>query len=141
MTEDQAATDEFDNFIRRRNREIKFRHQAANRKAVNGTAQKPPRAPAQKQWVWAVNRDAVYKAGISPHVTAASSKGAAGLQSIATLLVALEADNYVLTTDSNWSRLVDELRRSVIDSKCYNKRDASTCITRMLSVNNGQHDW
>ena len=48
------------------------------------------------------------------------SKGKAGLQSLAALLIALEANRYVLTRGSNWSRLIDELRKSVLDSRCGN---------------------
>lgn len=44
----------------------------------------------------------------------------AGLQSLAALLIALQANRYVLTRGSNWSRLIDELRKSVLDSRCGN---------------------
>lgn len=46
------------------------------------------------------------------------SKGRAGLESLAALLIALEANRYVLSRGSNWSRLIDELRKAVVDSRC-----------------------
>jgi hypothetical protein len=52
--------------------------------------------------------------------TTRNTKGRAGLLAFGSLLVALEADDFVLTTRSNWSRLMDELRRSVIDPRCGN---------------------
>jgi len=44
--------------------------------------------------------------------------GAHGLESLAALLVALQANHYVLGTVSNWSRLINELRRHVVDPRC-----------------------
>ena len=49
---------------------------------------------------------------------ATRSKGRAGLESLAALLISLEANRYVLVSGSNWSRLIDELRKSVVDSRC-----------------------
>jgi hypothetical protein len=49
-----------------------------------------------------------------------SSQGRAGLESLAALLISLEANRYVLATGSNWSRLINELRKSVVDSRCGN---------------------
>ena len=43
-----------------------------------------------------------------------------GLQSLAALLLSLESNAYVLTTASNWSRLINELRKNVIDPRCGN---------------------
>lgn len=40
--------------------------------------------------------------------------GSPGLVGIASLLVALEANDYVLTTASNWSRLLNELRQTIV---------------------------
>ncbi|KAL7546717.1 hypothetical protein ACHAWF_010045 [Thalassiosira exigua] len=42
----------------------------------------------------------------------------AGLRSLGALLVAMEADRYVISGGSNWSRLIDELRKSVVNSRC-----------------------
>jgi hypothetical protein len=52
--------------------------------------------------------------------TTRNTKGRAGLVALGSLLVALEADYFVLTTKSNWSRLWNELRKNVIDSRCGN---------------------
>ena len=49
---------------------------------------------------------------------ATRSKGRAGLESLAALLISLEANRYVLVSGSNWSRLINELRKSVVDSRC-----------------------
>jgi hypothetical protein len=47
-------------------------------------------------------------------------KGRTGLLALGSLLVAMEANDFVLTTESNWSRIMDELRRSIVDSRCGN---------------------
>lgn len=52
--------------------------------------------------------------------TADASKGLLGTQNLASLVIAMEANDFVLTTSSNWSRLMDELRRNVIDPLCNN---------------------
>jgi hypothetical protein len=52
--------------------------------------------------------------------TAKNTNGRAGLVALGSLLVALEANYFVLTTKSNWSRLLDQLRRAMIDPHCGN---------------------
>jgi hypothetical protein len=47
------------------------------------------------------------------------------------LLVALEANYFVLTTASNWSRLMNELRKNVLDPSC------GDC-TRMIDLRPGE---
>jgi hypothetical protein len=64
--------------------------------------------------------------------TSRNTQGRAGLVALGSLLVALEAQAYVLTTQSNWSRLMDALRRNVIDAQCGN-------CTRMIDLRPG--DW
>lgn len=49
-----------------------------------------------------------------------NTQGRAGLVALGSLLVALEANAFVLTTQSNWSRLLDSLRRNVVDRRCGN---------------------
>ena len=46
--------------------------------------------------------------------------GKAGLLALGSLLVAMEANDFVLTTKSNWSQLMDELRRTILDPRCGN---------------------
>ena len=46
--------------------------------------------------------------------------GNAGLLALGSLLVAMEANDFVLTTKSNWSQLMDELRRTILDPRCGN---------------------
>ena len=55
---------------------------------------------------------------VTPGLQAKSTRGSAGFYSMVALLLALEARHYVLTTKSNWSRLIDELRRGVLDRFC-----------------------
>lgn len=47
-----------------------------------------------------------------------NSKGRAGLAGLASLLVAMEAKLFVLTTKSNWSSVINHLRKNVIDPRC-----------------------
>ena len=51
---------------------------------------------------------------------AKASNGRAGFLALGSLLVAMEANDFVLTTASNWSRLMDELRQTILDSRCGN---------------------
>ncbi|GFH59595.1 hypothetical protein CTEN210_16071 [Chaetoceros tenuissimus] len=51
---------------------------------------------------------------------AADSGGKAGLQSLGALLISMQANRYVLSTGSNWSRLINELRKNIIDPRCGN---------------------
>lgn len=46
--------------------------------------------------------------------------GKAGLLAMGSLLVSMEANDFVLTTASNWSRLIDELRLSILNPRCGN---------------------
>ena len=50
--------------------------------------------------------------------TAERSNGRFGTASLASLAIAMESNEFVLVTGSNWSRLMDELRQSVIDPMC-----------------------
>jgi len=52
--------------------------------------------------------------------TATETKGRAGLIALASLLVAMEANDFVLTLASNWSRMMNELRKNVVDPRCNN---------------------
>lgn len=63
--------------------------------------------------------------------TARNTRGKAGLVALGSLLVALEADYFVLTTASNWSRLMDQLRTMVVDRFCGN-------CTRMIDLRPGE---
>lgn len=52
--------------------------------------------------------------------TTRNTNGRAGLVAMGSLLVAMEAKYYVLTTKSNWSRMIDFLRTQIIDPRCGN---------------------
>jgi len=54
------------------------------------------------------------------NVAAIASRGLEGTQALASLVIAMEANEFVMTTASNWSRLMNELRINVIDPRCGN---------------------
>jgi hypothetical protein len=60
-----------------------------------------------------------------------NSKGRAGLVAFGSLLVALEANDYVLTTGSGYSRIMNYLRQTMIDPQCGN-------CTRLVDVRPGE---
>jgi hypothetical protein len=70
---------------------------------------------------------------ISPNNTDMMSiaNGRSGIESLGALLVAMESNGYVLTTGSNWSRLINELRKNVLDPRCNN-------CTRMIDILPGE---
>ena len=47
-------------------------------------------------------------------------KGKAGLLALSSILVCMEANDYILTTSSNWSRIINEIRLSIINPRCNN---------------------
>ena len=47
-----------------------------------------------------------------------TTKGRAGLVALGSLLVAMEANKFVLTTKSNWSSMMNHLRMQIIDPRC-----------------------
>ena len=53
-------------------------------------------------------------------IAALQSDGKTGLLALGSLLVAMEANDYVLTTGSNWSRLMNEIRISILNPRCNN---------------------
>eukprot|EP00397_Hematodinium_sp_SG-2012_P043221 GEMP01048002.1.p1 GENE.GEMP01048002.1~~GEMP01048002.1.p1 ORF type:complete len:285 (+),score=57.85 GEMP01048002.1:405-1259(+) len=63
--------------------------------------------------------------------SAIASHGMAGSASLASVLIAMESQYYVLTTGSNWSRLINELRTNVVDPRCGN-------CTDMIDLRKGQ---
>jgi hypothetical protein len=60
--------------------------------------------------------------------------GRAGLVALGSLLVAMEANDFVLTTASNWSRLMNELRKSILDPRCGN-------CTNMIDLRKVRNEW
>lgn len=55
-----------------------------------------------------------------PNHMALDLQGKPGPAALGSLLVAMEANDFVLTTASNWSRLMNELRGSILDPACGN---------------------
>lgn len=49
-----------------------------------------------------------------------NTKGRAGLVALGSLLIALEANIFVLTTKSNWSTMINHLRTNIVDPRCGN---------------------
>jgi hypothetical protein len=64
-------------------------------------------------------------------LVARNMQGRPGLWALGSLLVAMEANDFVLTTASNWSRLMNELRKNVLDPRCGN-------CTRMIDLAAGE---
>ena len=62
---------------------------------------------------------------------ARAGRGRPGLLALGSLLVAMEANDFVLTTSSNWSRLMNEIRISIIDPRCRN-------CTTLIDLNPGE---
>jgi hypothetical protein len=65
-------------------------------------------------------------------MTAESLNGRSGLIALGSLLVAMEANDYVLTTGSNWSRLMNEIRKNIINPRCDN-------CTTMIDLKHGEY--
>lgn len=57
--------------------------------------------------------------------------GRPGVVALGSLLVAMEANDFILTTKSNWSRLINELRKNVVSPRCNN-------CTRVVDLNFGE---
>lgn len=53
-----------------------------------------------------------------------NTKGRAGLVALGSLLVAMEASKFVLTTKSNWSTMMNHLRTNILDPRCGNCTEA-----------------
>ena len=53
-------------------------------------------------------------------LTSKKLKGRGGLLALGSLLVALESNDYVLTTCSQWSKLINDLRLFVLNPRCNN---------------------
>jgi hypothetical protein len=50
--------------------------------------------------------------------TTRNTKGRAGLVALGSLLVALEGTDFIITTQSNWSRLLNVIRLQIVDPWC-----------------------
>ena len=77
------------------------------------------------------NRKLAKLRGVTDQVMAEGTKGRYGLECLASLLIATEARFFVLTTGSNFSRLINELRTNVIDVRCGN-------CTQMVDLREGE---
>lgn len=58
-------------------------------------------------------------------------QGRPGLVALASLVLAMQANNFVLTTASNWSRIMNELRKNILDPRC------GKC-TKMIDLRQGE---
>ena len=61
---------------------------------------------------------------------ARNTKGRAGLVALASMLVAMEANMFVLTTKSNWSTIMNQLRTNILNPRCDN-------CTKMIDLRPG----
>jgi hypothetical protein len=84
---------------------------------------------------WKIYLDAYYQE-LLPHrlsefngnpLMTAKLNGRPGLITLGSLLVSMESKDFVLTTASNWSRLINELRKNVLNPRCNN-------CTRMIDL-------
>jgi hypothetical protein len=66
----------------------------------------------------------------SASATFNNNKGRMGLVALGSLLVALEANMFVLTTKSNWSSIMNHLRTNIVDPRCGN-------CTKMIDLRPG----
>jgi len=73
----------------------------------------------------------------APLVGGSHSVGGVGKNSLIALLLAMEAKYYVLTTGSNWSRVMNELRTNVVDVACGN----CTEMLNLREANEVMQDW
>ena len=64
-----------------------------------------------------INRTLVFN---GPSYITKDLNGKPGLWALGSLLVAMEANYFVMTTKSNWARLMNELRKNVVDPRCGN---------------------
>ena len=85
---------------------------------------------------------------ISPMNLAKKGAQTLGRHSLISLLIAMEARHYIITTGSNWSRLIDELRTNVLNAKCEIEKSAidsrigdSYCTTVMDLMKGDSPDW
>ena len=56
-------------------------------------------------------------------------EGRSGLLALGSLLVAMESNDFVLMTKSNWSRLMNEIRKNIVDPRCQNCTRAIDLLT------------
>lgn len=73
------------------------------------------------------------KPGVSDMISMSKDEFA-GLQSFGALLLSMESNRYVLSTGNNWSRLINELRKNVVNPRCDN-------CTIMIDVAPGEEWW
>jgi hypothetical protein len=59
------------------------------------------------------------------------TKGKTGLIALGSLLLAMEANDFVISTGSNWSRLINELRKNILNPRCQN-------CTRSIDLRSGE---
>ena len=92
---------------------------------------------APKSW----KKVLVYKPAVSSDSSVHSqaqeaqlNSGASGRHALIALLLALEARFFVLTGASNWSRLINELRGSVLDVDCAQLLQKRAHTTQLLSI-------
>ena len=73
------------------------------------------------------------KPGVSDMISMSEDK-TTGLQSFGALLLSMESNRYILSTGSNWSRLINELRKNVVHPRC-------NYCTFMLDAAPGEEWW
>jgi len=74
---------------------------------------------------------------VASHTMVRADRGPSGKNTLIALLLAMEAKYYVLTTGSNWSRVMNELRTNVVDVACGN----CTHMVDLRQAHTKYQDW
>lgn len=88
---------------------------------------------APSHWIIHQSGPKVSKDGERMKKIANSSGGKAGLESLGALLISMQANRYVLSTGSNWSRLINELRKNIVDPRCGKCTTVAEFVDRISS--------
>jgi hypothetical protein len=88
---------------------------------------------APSNWIIYQSGPKVSSDGERMKTIASNSGGKAGLESLGALLISMQANRYVLATGSNWSRLINELRKNIVDPRCGNCTTVAEFVDRRKS--------
>ena len=132
VTEDYTALEAFQQAVVLREGWVVYTHPAAILQASHGAD--APTGEKRKKNEKKHKHKPKTRDELSPVDFARRSSGALGLESLVSLILALEARSYVLTIASNWGRLIEEARRAAWLPRC-----GQNC-TRMVAVGAPPHE-
>ena len=128
VTEDYTALEAFQQAVVLREGWVVYTHPAAILQASTPRGADAPTGEKRKKNEKKHKHKRKTRDELSPVDFARRSSGALGLESLVSLILALEARSYVLTMASNWGRLIEEARRAAWLPRC-----GQNC-TRMVDV-------